>query len=677
MPRATGVSSQIGRYEEAWESINRLIRRGGSWSGFERNCFYLGSGDGRFVNYSAASGLDFLDDGRALAVWDFDQDGRQDLLLKSRSGPQLRILHNEARSSGRRITLRLQGAPPNRQAVGARVTLRHQGRQRVKEVRAGSGFLSQNASELFFGLGSARAVDRLAVRWPSGRTQSFEGIEVERRYFLKEGGRLESRPFAPSVELAAPGRPEAAGDADVSRRRGRRVWLLDPLALPPLRVSDPQGRPLSLAALRGSPWLLNIWSPDCPVCLREFRAWSGAAPAPGRSPAVLALTLDVASRREEIAAVAGRTSVPVGLVEPRDLLALAILIEDTVHWSRRLALPTSLLIDGEGRIVRLYQGAVDWREIQEDSQNIPDAATRRGRSLPFPGSYHLLDPHRNEFQLGVAFLEAGLPDHALGAFERVLDKHPRDAEALYNRGVVHLEAGDLRAAGESFSAAVSERPDFVDALANLGVVAARGGDLDGALRFLERCLDLRAEHVESLVNLGSVLIQKNRLPEALDRLRKAAALEPGLAAVQKLMGRAYRRLDDPESAREAYERASRLDPRDPEPWSNLGVILAEMGELQDAHAMCRKALEIDATHLSALNNDGLILGALGRLEEARASFRRAISLDPRSPAPYLNLARSHAGAGEKNKARNVLRELLAEVPGEPDARDLLERLGGR
>jgi hypothetical protein len=81
-------------YEQGWAAINELIRADGTWSGYERNVFYANNGDGTFSDISGVVGLDFLEDGRAFALADFDHDGRQEVFLKNRNGPQLRLLKN-------------------------------------------------------------------------------------------------------------------------------------------------------------------------------------------------------------------------------------------------------------------------------------------------------------------------------------------------------------------------------------------------------------------------------------------------------------------------------------------------------------------------------------------------------------------------------------------------------
>ena len=76
---ATG--SQLGR---AGRELGRMIVEGRSFSGNERNCVFLNTGEataakGRFANVSAVSGLDFPDDARAVALVDWDHDGDEDL----------------------------------------------------------------------------------------------------------------------------------------------------------------------------------------------------------------------------------------------------------------------------------------------------------------------------------------------------------------------------------------------------------------------------------------------------------------------------------------------------------------------------------------------------------------------------------------------------------------------
>ena len=88
-------------------ALSSMIDSGRSFSGRERNCVFLNTRDGRFANLSAGSGLDFPDDGRALAVCDWDQDGDLDLWLSARTGPMLRFVRNDSGDGHNFVAVRL------------------------------------------------------------------------------------------------------------------------------------------------------------------------------------------------------------------------------------------------------------------------------------------------------------------------------------------------------------------------------------------------------------------------------------------------------------------------------------------------------------------------------------------------------------------------------------------
>jgi tetratricopeptide (TPR) repeat protein len=686
-----GTGTRLSRYEEAWEAINRLIRRGGSWSGHERNCFYVQNEQGEFENVSAVCGLDVVEDGRGLAVFDFDRDGDQDLILKSRNAPQVRLWRNDSPRGNSLIELALEGKASNRQAIGARVTVKAGSLTRVKEVCAGCGFLSQNTSALFFGLGKTARVDSLEVRWPSGGAQLFRDVEVNRLYRLREGeSRLDGREFfstAPGRALVSGPTFAAAASSSPAGSSGAQVWLIDPCPLPRLKLADPSGREVKIEALGKAPLLLSFWSPDCPRCRAELDEWSrdrAAASAGGKrsEPELVTVTRLEEGKEQDLAAqaplaeVAGRLGAPVLLAREESLLALGVLLEEVAHWPRDLPVPTSLLVGPDGKIVKLYRGAVPWTTIAADSAAIPRTGAERLRAaLPFAGKYYATVLYRNDFQLGVSYLEAGLEEEALLAFRRSLERRPDQADTVYNLGVIYQRQGRSELAREMYLEALERQPDFVDARANLGVMDAQEGRLDEAAGEFEKVLSVRKDHAESLINLGNVELARGKLEEALRSYAAAAELEPEIPQVQKKLGDAFRRMGDAQHALQAYERATRLAPLDPEAWSNLAVIQAEAGQLETALATCRKALEVDENYASAHNNLGLILQGLGKNKEAIARFRRARELAPELAPTSLNLARALLREGEEEEARAVLKALLKVHPGHPAATDLLRKMG--
>jgi hypothetical protein len=119
-------------YRAAWAAAFELAHRGHPWDGFERNVFFLNCGAGRFVDASAATGLNFIDDGRSFAVFGYDGDGDADLVIRNRTGPQLRLLRNEIGNRNQSLAIRLKATQGNRDAIGARVEVETPGGRQVR-----------------------------------------------------------------------------------------------------------------------------------------------------------------------------------------------------------------------------------------------------------------------------------------------------------------------------------------------------------------------------------------------------------------------------------------------------------------------------------------------------------------------------------------------------------------
>ena len=84
------------------------------------------------------------------------------------------------------IAFDLEGTVSNRSAIGARVEVHWGGRRQVQEVSGGSGFSAQNQRRLHYGLGSAAEVEKVVIRWPSGRTETIDRPPIDRVHRVRE-----------------------------------------------------------------------------------------------------------------------------------------------------------------------------------------------------------------------------------------------------------------------------------------------------------------------------------------------------------------------------------------------------------------------------------------------------------------------------------------------------------
>ena len=85
-----------------------------------------------------------------------------------------------------RHQVELEGGESNRDGIGARIFLWAGALQQLRQVRAGSGFLSTSQKAPLFGLGGNGKVERLEVRWPSGRVQVLEDVHANQVISLVE-----------------------------------------------------------------------------------------------------------------------------------------------------------------------------------------------------------------------------------------------------------------------------------------------------------------------------------------------------------------------------------------------------------------------------------------------------------------------------------------------------------
>ena len=149
-------------------------RRGGAthtpW--FELDCTQEGLGTDLCRGRSGTIMVTAPLGSRSSAMFDLDDDGDLDIVTNDfNSPPQVLVSDLAERRSIRWIKVSLAGTTSNRDGLGAVVRVSAGGRVYTKYNDGKSGYLSQSALPLYFGLDEAAAVERIEVDWPSGRKQ--------------------------------------------------------------------------------------------------------------------------------------------------------------------------------------------------------------------------------------------------------------------------------------------------------------------------------------------------------------------------------------------------------------------------------------------------------------------------------------------------------------------------
>ncbi len=180
---AGGNSTIIG------DAKNWPAMEGRSLSGYQQKRVWLNDGAGKFVDVAQAIGVTDTYDGRSVAMADLWNTGALDVIVANQRGPLL-VYKNTVDPANQWIEFDLEGAGKaarsNRSAIGASVTVYWNGQKQVQEVSGGSGFAAQNDRRLHFGLGKEPRIEKVEIRWPSGRLQKMDRLTPDRLYKLKE-----------------------------------------------------------------------------------------------------------------------------------------------------------------------------------------------------------------------------------------------------------------------------------------------------------------------------------------------------------------------------------------------------------------------------------------------------------------------------------------------------------
>jgi hypothetical protein len=172
-------------------------RLGPFWSQYaERNRLFVNDGAGRFRDVSAQNdpfcGTAAV--ARGLACGDLNGDGAMDLLVTTVAGPA-RLYRNVAPKRGHWLLVRaIDPGLGGRDAYGAEVTVRANGKRWRRWINPGSSYLCSNDPRAHFGLGGAESVDAFQVLWPDGTEEVFDGRAADQLVTLRKGeGKAPSR----------------------------------------------------------------------------------------------------------------------------------------------------------------------------------------------------------------------------------------------------------------------------------------------------------------------------------------------------------------------------------------------------------------------------------------------------------------------------------------------------
>ena len=623
--------------------LHQLVAGGGSFSGNERHCCFLNTRSTRFANISAISGLDYKDDGRGIAITDWDLDGDQDLWIVNRSGPQVRFLRNDVPTENQFLAVHLEGQTCNRDAIGARVEVilseqsRVSGRKQsmetskatvtdsklIKTLHAGDGYISQSSKWLHFGLGQEDSIDHVMVHWPGGKPETFTGLETNKRYRLVQGtGHPEpwvplrrELHFRPSTLTQST--PDSQGRHAVSTR----------IPVPTLNYLTFDGTSRPILAPEGKPTLINLWASWCASCRDELTKWTDAAGRLRHSGLdILALTVDGLALGDTSGSAEAKQLLDglefpfrAGASQPELMEKLEILQQFYFSYQRPFSVPQSLLIDEQGRLSVIYHGTVDVDTLLAD-------VARMKASHPDTG----LDSKLFEGRW------ATRANYSLGELARRFSHKFPDEEIRYLRLAIRGDEAKTDAPKTSprLLREINKRLPFQRY--RLGKLLMQEGHPDQAFEECQAGLARFPENLALITLSIESLIWQGQYDRAIDSYRKALRLHPALerqTPLARLLEKSARR----DKALVYLSEQTTLEPTNPEPFFRLGFLQAQIGMTDAAIHSLKSVLTLDPANREAGLGMAILLEKAGNIHGAAEQYNHlAWQLATHEEAPLRN-----------------------------------------
>jgi len=142
---------------------------------------------GKFKDVSVERGQYFHEEhvGRGACLGDYDNDGDIDIYIVNLDSPGMFIRNNKGNQNNW-ITLNLIGHSSNKDGIGSRIKLFAGGKMQTAQKKSTTGYLSQNDSRIHFGLLKNETVEKIEIKWPSGKLQILDSIKANQILTIKE-----------------------------------------------------------------------------------------------------------------------------------------------------------------------------------------------------------------------------------------------------------------------------------------------------------------------------------------------------------------------------------------------------------------------------------------------------------------------------------------------------------
>ena len=246
--------------------------------------------------------------------------------------------------------------------------------------------------------------------------------------------------------------------------------------------------------------------------------------------------------------------------------------------------------------------------------------------------------------------------------------------AVWLQQAIHAQQrGRLNEAEALYRQVLQRNPRQVEALHFLGVLAAQRSQHEPAVDLIRQALELNPQYADAWNNLGNVLTTLERPEEAIDAYRRTVELVPGHVGAYSNLGVILTQIGLIEDAVAACRQAIALAPQVAELHFNLGAALLAQGDHEGTIAAYQETVRLQSNHARAYKALSLLFYKLNRREEATALFQSWLEQNPDDAAARHMLAASSGCEVPDRAADEYIQATFDEMAANFDRH--LHRLG--
>ncbi len=277
-------------------------------------------------------------------------------------------------------------------------------------------------------------------------------------------------------------------------------------------------------------------------------------------------------------------------------------------------------------------------------------------------------------RLAEAYELSGKPEHAAMTLEKIARKAPGDATLL--KRLVRLYEASERP--EDTAAALDRLVQLVPRNAELwrrlAVIREGLGHLRDARLAYETLRVLLRDDPAIWRDIGRLRTLLDQEPEAIEAYERAVRLEPHHVETLRQLANLYGWNDKPEARIRTLRKLLEVAPKDARARASLAYTLMDSGFDEEAGDEWETLIELYPNNFEARMRSASVHEATDDYGLALEHLEYVEEHDPTRPGIKRQLARVHAGRGDNRMALDLYSEVLADNPGDPTLRKVLEDL---